>query len=118
MSNQFGIYYSELGKKLSQKLDTGNVSISKYLKKIKTNPKSLFLEGISTTEISKHIDKLPSKNSSGYDMISNILLKRIKTSIIKPLSIIFNLSLVSGQFPENMKIAEVLPLFKKGANTS
>ena len=48
-------------------------------------------------------------------MISNILLKRIKTSIIKPLSIIFNLSLVSGQFPENMKIAEVLPLFKKGA---
>ena len=81
---------------------------------IETNPKSLFLEGITTTEISKHIDKLPSKNSSGYDMISNILLKRIKASITKPLSIIFNLSLVSGQFLENMKIAEVLSLFKKG----
>ena len=35
VSNQFGIYYSELGKKLSQKLDTGKVSISKYLKKLK-----------------------------------------------------------------------------------
>ena len=33
VSNQFGIYYSELGKILSQKLDTGNVSISKYLDK-------------------------------------------------------------------------------------
>ena len=48
-------------------------------------------------------------------MISNNLLKKIKTSIIKPLSAIFNLSLESGQFPENMKIAEVLPLFKRGS---
>ena len=73
------------------------------------------MDVITTSEINKHIDKLPSKNSSGYDMISNILLKRIKTSIVKPLSIIFNLSLVTGQFPENMKIAEVLSLFKKEA---
>ena len=47
-------------------------------------------------------------------MISNNLLKKIKTSITKPLSMIFNLSLETGQFPENMKITEVLPLFKKG----
>ena len=48
-------------------------------------------------------------------MISNILLKRIKSSISKPLSIIFNFSLETGQFPENMKNAEIIPLFKKGA---
>ena len=99
VSNQFGIYYSKLGKKLSQKLHTRSDSITEYLKKIKSNPKSLFLSAITTNEIHKHIDKLPSKNSSGYDNISNILLKRIKTSISKPLSIIFNQSLQSGQFP-------------------
>ena len=77
VSNQFGIYYSKLGEKLSQKLGAGKVSISKYLEKIKTNPKSLFMDVITTTEISKHIDQLPSKNSTGYDRISNILLKRI-----------------------------------------
>ena len=36
-------------------------------------------------------------------------------SISKPLSIIFNQSLQTGQFPENMKIAEIIPLFKRGA---
>ena len=115
VSNQFGIYYSELGEKLSQKLDTGSDSITKYLKKIKSNPQLLFLSAITISEIHKHINKLPSKNSSGYDMISNILLKRIKMSISKPLSIIFNQSFQTGQFPENMKIAEIIPLFKRGA---
>ena len=114
VSNQFGIYYSELGGKLSRELDTGSVSITEYLKKIKSNPKSLFWSAITTNEIHKHIDKLPSKNSSGYDKISNILLKRIKMSISKPLSIIFNQSLQTGQFPENMKITEIIPLFKRG----
>ena len=98
VANQFGKYYLEIGQTLAQKIDNKNESITKYLKKIKSNPKSLFLEGITTTEISKHINKLPSKDSSGYDMISNNLLKKIKTSIIKPLSVIFNLSLGTGQF--------------------
>ena len=114
VTNQFGKYYLEIGQKLSQNIDMKNESITTNLKKKKSNAKSLFSGGITTTEISKDIDKLPSKDSSGYDMISNNLLKQIKISIIKPLSVIFNLSLETGQFPENMKITEVLPLFKKG----
>ena len=114
VSNQFGTYYSELGEKLSLKLQTKSNSITDYLEKIKNNPKTLFMSAITTKEIQKHIDKLPAKNSSGYDNISNILLKRIKLSISKPLSIIFNQSLQTGQFPENMKIAKIIPLFKRG----
>ena len=114
ISNQFGKHYSELGEKLSQKQRTNNLSVTNYLKKIKTNPKTLFMSAISTKEVQKHIDMLPAKNSSGHDNISNILLKRIKLSISKPLSIIFNQSLQTGQFPENMKIADIIPLFKRG----
>ena len=66
-------------------------------------------------EIIKYINKLPVKNSSGYDNISNNFLKQVKYAIIKPLIHIFNLSLSTGEFPEQMKLAEVIPLFKKGA---
>ena len=52
------------------------------------------------------------KTSSGYDNISNVLLKKLNESVTKPLSIIFNKSLVEGIFPDAMKLADVVPLFK------
>ena len=84
------------------------------LKKIPNNPNTLFLYDITSYEIKKHIDQLPAKNSSGYDNISNKLLKNIKYSIIHPLLHIFNLSLKLGVFPDAMKVSEIIPLFKKG----
>ena len=48
-------------------------------------------------------------------MISNNLLKKDQNINNKTIKYnIQSLSLETGQFPENMKITEVLPLFKKG----
>ena len=55
---------------------------------------------------------LPNKNSSGYDQIYNKLLKLVGVEISKPLAIIFNESLSTGIFPDAMKMAEVIPLYK------
>ena len=55
---------------------------------------------------------MPNKTSSGHDEINNILLKQIKESIVAPLATIFNESLTNGIFPETMKLAEVVPLYK------
>ena len=54
------------------------------------------------------------KNSCGYDDISSIFLKRITTSIIKPLTIVINQVLNNGIFPDKLKIAKVVPIFKSG----
>ena len=63
-------------------------------------------------EISNLIGSLPNKSSSGFDLVNNKLLKTVKEEISKPLEIIFNQSLNSGVFPEKMKMAEVIPLYK------
>ena len=63
-------------------------------------------------EIIRIIDKLPNKRSSGYDNLSNLLLKKISYEIAMPLEQIFNLSLELGTFPNLMKDAEVVPLYK------
>ena len=54
------------------------------------------------------------KNSCGYDDISSIFLKQITTSIIKPLTIVINQVLNNGIFPDKLKIAKVVPIFKSG----
>ena len=58
------------------------------------------------------ISKLPNKKSSGYDNIDNILLKSIKDVVSEKLASLFNLSMSIGVFPEMMKLAELVPLYK------
>jgi hypothetical protein len=52
------------------------------------------------------------KNSKGHDDITNNILKAIYPAIIDALRIIFNKSLAYGEFPKNMKLAIVKPLYK------
>ena len=63
-------------------------------------------------EITKLIRSLPNKRSSGHDGINNIILKEISDYISEPLCEIFNDSMSHGVFPEKMKIAEVVHLYK------
>ena len=49
---------------------------------------------------------------SGYDNINNILLKEIADVLVSLLNYVFNLPISQGIFPNTMKIAEILPLFK------
>ena len=54
------------------------------------------------------------KTSSGYDGISTQLLKFLSPALISPLRLIINQSLITGIFPDKLKIAKVVPFFKKG----
>ena len=116
ISNHFGRFYSKLGENIIKSIDTKNRT-SYYLKKIPVKPNTLFLHDITSNEIKRHIENLPSKNSSGYDNISNKLLKSIKYFILNPLTHIFNLSFKQGVFPDAMKVSEIVPLFKKAVKT-
>jgi hypothetical protein len=58
--------------------------------------------------------KLKGKLSAGYDEIPEKLVKFSIQYICKPLTCIFNLSFCIGIFPNQMKIAKVCPIHKKG----
>ena len=73
---------------------------------------SLFMYPTNVSEMSRLIQKLLNKKSSGYDKINNILLKKISDGILLPLTEVMNKSLKEGIFPEKMKHADVFPLYK------
>ena len=52
--------------------------------------------------------------NDGNDGINMNIIKSVIKSISKPLVYICNLSLSSGIFPDDMKIARVIPLYKAG----
>ena len=68
-------------------------------------------------EIIKIVGKFKNKLSSGHDEIPLKLLKFSIKSIVKPVVHIINSSLITGIFPDELKISKVVPVYKKGDKT-
>ena len=75
---------------------------------------SLFFLPTNVHEIANVALSIKSKSSTGYDDISNKLVKLIIPNIVEPLEHIYNKSLLTGVFPDPFKIAKVIPIFKSG----
>ena len=67
------------------------------------------------TKQKKIIRSLESKTSTGYDELSNQVIKLSLLFVISPLTFICNSVLNSGIFPSRLKYAIVKPIFKKGS---
>ena len=61
----------------------------------------------------KIINSFKPLKSAGIDNISGILLKFCRDLIAKPITAIINQSLTTGIFPNKLKIAKVVPIYKK-----
>ena len=101
-----------MGENYASKIKSDPTDIDKYISKIPTNTTSMFAKPTNRYEIRKLIAALPNKTSSGFDDVSNNLLKELNDSLVSPLEIIFNKSIEEGVFPERMKLADVVPLHK------
>ena len=72
---------------------------------------------IDNINIIKVIGHLENKTSCDVDGISNSSLKSIKSEIVHPLTVLIDQMLMTESFPNKLKVAKVVPLYKKGDNT-
>ena len=78
----------------------------------------MFLFNTSEAEIIKTIKSLKNTNSLGPDNFPTKFIK-LSASLIAPALVkIFNLSIKTGVYPDTLKAAKVIPIFKKGDPTS
>ena len=112
VANCFNEFYINFGPELAKTLPTAKTSIEDLLKKVpKPNDTFSFIE-MTKEEIDDILLSLKPKTSSSADGISNKLLLAIKTHISQILTLIINKSFSEGLFPNELKIAKVIPLFK------
>ena len=113
IADKFNEYFTKIGPELARSIYTSHkIPFDNYLK----SPCQLPFQFQYTTpdSIEKMIGDLKPKSSAGYDNLSSKLLTvYIKCIISRPLSIIINQSLCSGIFPSKLKLAKVIPLYKK-----
>jgi hypothetical protein len=108
----FNAYFTEIAERLQCNFTPG---VLKYCNGNHKLSASILFTPTNDDEITGIIKDLKNKQSSGLDGFSRFLIKKCYVYLIKPLTFLTNLSLSTGKFPENLKIAKTKPLFKKGA---
>ena len=113
IAENFNKFFSEIGPKLASKIPHSLISFEHFLH---GDYPSLEEKPITDDELNEALQTLKTKKSSGYDEISSDVIKHISPSVFELMRYIFNLSIQKGIFPDQLNIAKVTPLFKKGDN--
>ena len=107
----------EIGKQLARNFPSQNTTeFMQYLGN--PAPQSIYLYSISESDVINTIRSMKNTSSAGHDEFSSKFIKLSLPLLVPALEKIFNLSLSSGVYPDELKIAKVIPIFKKGSPTS
>lgn len=123
------------GKLVVHPLDVANVFVNQFnykgiLSDIKNLDPHIFLEQstkrvqddmvvapVTPDEIAKIVNSMKNKKSCGYDDVPIAVIKENLDILAEPLTIFYNECISEGIFPEQLKIAKIIPLHKKGSKT-
>ena len=116
IANRFNAFFTNVGPDQSRNIRyNGNKTHQTYL----THNYDIELNFTEVNDdiILNIINKLPNKNSRGFDNLSTKIIKALKDSLIKPLTLIINQIFYTGVFPSKLNIAKVIPIFQKMTTT-
>ena len=108
---EFNSFYANIGPSLAKKIDNSSVRFESYVKKCKNKQPE---KPLSINELKDAFFSLDINKSPGFDDISFTVLKNCFGALHKPLLHVFNLSIIKGICPDDLKIARVTPVFKGG----
>ena len=112
ISNHFNNFFTLFAKHLVNQIPKTPKSFNSYLKNLNKN--SFFLSSTTNEDVEDILSTLKTNKTAGPGSVPTRILKDFKKSLSKPISDLTTLSFSSGTFPEILKQAEVIPIFKKG----
>ena len=112
IAEHFNSFFTNIGPTLAECIPKSDRHVESFLGDRVTD--SIFLNPVTDEELLNIVHNAKDKKSKGYDGIDMCMLKKIIPHILTPLRHICNTSLSQGIFPDEMKIARIIPLFKSG----
>ena len=110
IANIMNDYYGKMGKEMSNKITAPS---NNFIQLPPSNLNSIFLNSTNGFEVKKIIEKSKIKNG-GVDKINAKTLKTISDHIADPLANIINKCIEKSIWPDALKAAEVVPIYKSG----
>ena len=112
MSNHFNNFFTSIAEKINRNIVKGKKPHLLYLGP--ENKNTIFLPPTVPDYVEDQISSMKTNKASGPNSIPTNILKLFKKEFSKPLSDMINMSFNQGVFPNILKIANVIPIHKKG----
>ena len=112
IADSLNTYFNEIGSVLAKDLPKGDNSFEKYIVPVE---KKFEINRLSPIEVKNIILKLSTSKATGYDRISPKLLKDTAEIIAESITVIFNKSIETGIFPDDLRCRAYLPYIKEKA---
>ena len=116
IANIFNNHFTNVANSITKKIPRTLKSPLYYLANFNAN--SFYISPSTPVEMSSLIKSLKSSKSSGPNSIPVKLIKILDPSICTDLAALVNESFMTGIFPDKLKTAKVIPVFKKGLPTN
>ena len=114
--NEFNSFFANIGPLLASQIDTTNKK--HYTSYLKNTIHSQFqFTTVNTEHVNEMIESIKTKTSFGHDEMTTKSLRKLAPVLLQPLTLIINQSLITGIFPDDLKITKVVPLHKKNDKT-
>ena len=112
MTNKFNYFFTNIGSNLIQNVssDSDNNRLN-YTNNVQS---SCFLYPANIVEVSEILTTLPNKGNPLFCILPKILIS-IKEKILPILTFLFNFCFLRGTYPDCLKIARVVPIYKSGS---
>ena len=109
IAEELNKHFSTLGARLESEIPQ---SINKPVDYLEPTNSNFHLAPISSENVLRLLSKLCTSKATGLDKISAKLLKTAAPAISSSLTHIFNTMIIKGIFPDDLKKARVIPIFK------
>jgi hypothetical protein len=110
VSKLFNNYFVNVADNLAKKIPKPNTKYQDYLKN--PNEHSIYLQETTPDEVGKLVTKLDSKKSADIYGISGKMIKEGGFVMVEIITLLFNMSISQGKFPDALKNAKVVPVHK------
>ena len=115
IAEEFNEFFSKVGLNLAKNIDNSAHNYKEFLGT--PQPQSILITKTNESEVTNIINKLKNNKSPGYDLFNAKFLKLCSPIIAPILCKIFNSMVNTGIYPNDLKIAKVVPIFKSGDAT-
>lgn len=116
-AEKFNKFFSEIGEIISKQcnpsVDQASTMLRKNKGRLSSSCQSMFLEPTTASEVSNIVCNLKNKKSGDVYGLNSELFKQIYPILSDALCEVLNMCMEQGIFPQELKIARVVPVHKK-----
>ena len=109
VADEFNNFFTNIGTDLANKIPNASERFDFYITKVNTSMES---QPLSINELKNSFFSFKINKSPGHDGVSFSVIKKCFGELCQPLKYLFNLSIVKGICPDDLKIAKVTPIYK------